>query len=175
MLIKNKHNFETINCSDIHDINGNSQVELQMMKIHLNKSELLIINIYCRGLKPEYLKKMGGEVDRRSEGKNFVLTGDFNAHNQLWGSKTTDTQGALLWDWIDEKEMVVLNDGSPTRLDPHHGTLSCIDLSIVNQELAPKTWWGALDDSWGSDHFPICTAIDLDNAIPEQTFGRGGV
>lgn len=67
-----------------------------------------------------------------------VWTGDFNAHNPIWGSRIRDGNGVLIEDFIDKNNLVVLNDGRPTRIQVNSGSLSCIDLTFASGELAPS-------------------------------------
>ena len=39
-----------------------------------------------------------------------LVSGDFNSHNTVWGSKDTDRNGDIIEDLIDEFDMVILND-----------------------------------------------------------------
>lgn len=67
-----------------------------------------VIHFYnpCLKLEVEMLDEVMGQV--RSP---VVCTGDFNAHNPLWGSKCKDKNGAILEDFLDKHLLVILNDG----------------------------------------------------------------
>ena len=84
---------------------------------------------------------------------NAIICGDFNAKNRLWGSPKNDPQGDNILDLIDNN-LTVLNDGSGTHLN-RDGSLSHLDLTIANNNIAPKCTWNTMDDSWNSDHIPI--------------------
>ena len=83
-----------------------------------------------------------------------IIMGDFNAHSTLWGSKQTDSRGHQIENFIDEHNLVVLNNKQPTRLH-HTGTLTCIDVTLTNPQMALNSTWSVLEDNLGSDHFPI--------------------
>lgn len=90
----------------------------------------------------------------------FILSGDFNAHHNQWGSHKDDYRGKIIDSITQERELIVLNDGRPTFI--HSGNSSrmqnsstCIDLSFCSAELANKLNWSVSDDQHGSDHFPI--------------------
>ena len=85
----------------------------------------------------------------------FILLGDFNAKHTLWGETTCDSWGNVVEEFIDGNDVVLLNDGSPTRYDVVHNTSSAIDLSICSSSLALDFHWSVNDDLHGSDHWPI--------------------
>lgn len=92
----------------------------------------------------------------------FMLLGDFNAHNQLWGSNKCDAKGKVIEDFVTEHNLVILNNGEHTRLDPRTGTTSAIDLTIISHDLASKLLWKAEPDTRTSDHFPIVISLPLE-------------
>lgn len=57
------------------------------------------------------------------------ICGDFNAYHRLWGSAYTTTNGETVHKFVNDNDLVVLNDVSGTRLDIRSGKLSAIDLS----------------------------------------------
>ena len=46
----------------------------------------------------------------------FIIMGDFNGHNPLWGSKTTTDKGKKLEDFISQEGLGIFNDGTDTYL-----------------------------------------------------------
>ena len=86
----------------------------------------------------------------------FLLMGDFNAHNPLWGSNNTNDRGKKIEeDFLAQENLCFLNDGSDTYLHPGYGSYSSIDLSICDPSLLLDYSWQVHDDLCGSDHFPI--------------------
>ena len=65
----------------------------------------------------------------------YVVCGDFNAHHKLWGGRRNDTKGNHLYNHVIENNIVVLNDGTGTRLNPINMETSSIDLSLRFQKL----------------------------------------
>ena len=84
----------------------------------------------------------------------FIIVGDLNGHNPLWGSNDTNNKGKLIEDMLSDHQLCVFNDGSNTYLHPASGTYTAIDLSITNSELIQDFKWYVHDDLCGSDHFP---------------------
>ena len=85
----------------------------------------------------------------------YILMGDFNAKNPLWGSALCDRWGTIIEQFIDNSDIVLLNDGSMTRYDVYHNTSSAIDLTLCSTSLALDYQWSVDKDLHGSDHWPI--------------------
>lgn len=92
--------------------------------------------------------------------KPFILSGDFNAHHNQWGSKRDDSRGKMIEALINDQHLITLNDGNPTfihsgNINGNNNITSCIDLTLCSAEIADKLNWTVADDQHGSDHFPI--------------------
>ena len=85
----------------------------------------------------------------------FILMGDFNARHTLWGESRCDRWGLLIEELIDQNDIVLLNDSSPTRHDIFHNTDSAIDLTICSSSLRLDYQWSVDYNTHGSDHWPI--------------------
>ena len=96
----------------------------------------------------------------------FVILGDFNSHNPLWGSDSTNNKGKKLEDFIAQNDLSLFNDGSNTYLHPATGTYSSIDLTITDPTLLNDFQWSVHGDMCGSDHFPIVIQPTL--PLPEE-------
>ena len=44
----------------------------------------------------------------------FVILGDFNAHNTIWGGDTTDSRGRSIEDFLANNNLCIWNDERPT-------------------------------------------------------------
>ena len=86
--------------------------------------------------------------------QSFILTGDFNCHNPLWGSTHTDRRGKQIEDTIDD-DIILLNDGAATHFCARTGKFSNIDLTLCDATLAPNLTWEVIPYLHGSVHFPI--------------------
>ena len=85
----------------------------------------------------------------------FMILGDFNGHNLLWGSNDNDPRGDLIEEFITQNDICLMNDKSKTYLDSGKGTFSSIDLSLFHPSLYLDYNWSVCEDQHGSDHFPI--------------------
>lgn len=73
----------------------------------------------------------------------------------MWGSKNTDINGLEVEKFIDDKELVCINDGKGTRYNSTSNTESAIDLTLVSIEIAGISAWEVKGRSTvGSDHYP---------------------
>ena len=82
------------------------------------------------------------------------MIGDLNAKHMLWGSPVNDFRGKTIAKFIDEQNMVCLNKGEGTRLN-YNGTISHLDLAICSGKLGYQMECDVINDSWGSDHYPL--------------------
>lgn len=99
----------------------------------------------------------------------FILVGDFNAHNLLWGNNLNSHLGKVVENIIDENNnIILLNNGDPTHFCLHSGAQSAIDLSICSTSIANTISWNVLNSLYGSDHFPIL--IEYGENIEEPIF-----
>ena len=99
----------------------------------------------------------------------FVLLGDFNAHNILWGSSHISDRGHKVEDFISRHDLCLYNSNSPTYLHPGTGTYTSIDLTICSPSLLLDYEWKVADDLHSSDHFPITleNTSKIDDVIPQ--------
>ncbi|KAL4112192.1 hypothetical protein QTP88_016027 [Uroleucon formosanum] len=80
---------------------------------------------------------------------------DFNSRNTIWGSSYTDNRGKIMGRLLERSDLILLNNGKPTRHNPVNGKFSAIDLSIASPSIAPDLEWDTLTSYNGSDHWPI--------------------
>ena len=77
------------------------------------------------------LMSIANDIIHRGEG--LILLGDLNrplmSENVSQGTK-------LLVDWLEEGNVKLLNDSTPTRIDPHSGKGSVLDLAIVSKNIS---------------------------------------
>ena len=86
----------------------------------------------------------------------FILAGDFNGHNVMWGCDDTNQRGLQLENFISKNSLSFMNDNkSKTYLHPATGSYSSIDLTLCSPVLLPNFTWKVTEDLCGSDHFPI--------------------
>lgn len=112
-----------------------------------------ICNIYLPNNYPININELEGLTQQLP--RPFIIVGDFNGHNPLWGSSRIDKRGKILERWLTDPEYVLLNTGSPTHFTCASGTFSALDLSICNANISHNLEWVVDDYLHDSDHFPI--------------------
>lgn len=131
-------------------INGN----LETIAIRIEHSEPFIIcNIYL----PNQTKLHLTEVENitRQLQKPYIIVGDFNSHNIIWGSNNTNQKGKTIEKLVQNENLVLLNDTSPTHVNLGNGNFSSIDLSLSTLTLAQRLEFEVLPKIYSSDHIPI--------------------
>ncbi|KAH9639658.1 hypothetical protein HF086_017652 [Spodoptera exigua] len=68
--------------------------------------------------------------------KPCIIMGDFNAHNIAFGCHSDNNRGRCLFHIIDECNLCILNDGSPTTVPYPNRQASAIDLALVSSSIA---------------------------------------
>ena len=71
----------------------------------------------------------------------FILLGDFNGHNILWGSKDINDKDRIIESFIDNHGLCLYNTKTPTYLHPATGTYTSLDLSICFPTLPGVVGW----------------------------------
>ncbi|KAI2646629.1 RNA-directed DNA polymerase from mobile element jockey [Labeo rohita] len=134
--------------------------ESVVIRVWSGESSIKVVNFYnpCSRLNTDILESVCGSM----QGK-IVVCGDFNTHSTLWGSNDADNNGSVVEEFIDDKELVCINDGKGTRYNSSSNTESAIDLTLVSNEIAGISTWEVKDRSTvGSDHYPIITRIGIE-------------
>jgi hypothetical protein len=103
----------------------------------------------------------------------YILTSDFNAHNQIWGSTTADQSGRETEALISaDQEITLLNTGSPTRFNIYNGSTSSIDLSFCSSSLSHALAWHTSSELYSSDHFPQIISFPLVTSSSASSYSR---
>ena len=87
--------------------------------------------------------------------KPFMIVGDFNSHNYLWGGNKSDAKGKVMETFMTRSNICLFNDDTPTYLHPATGSFTSIDLTMCSPSLFMDFTWRVEEDLHGSDHFPI--------------------
>ena len=68
-----------------------------------------------------------------------LITGDLNGHSEAWDcSMPADERGEEIEQWILEKDLTVLNDGSLTRINKQTGSMSKHNVTLAGRTLANR-------------------------------------
>ncbi|MEN8173077.1 MAG: reverse transcriptase domain-containing protein [Chloroflexota bacterium] len=105
----------------------------------------------------------------------FLILGDFNAHNKMWGDDRPDHRGKQIEDLINRHNLCIFNDKSKTYLHPATGSMTSVDLSLSDPSILLDYNWSVSEDLYGSDHFPIIfssTKPILSEKLPTWNFKK---
>ena len=98
---------------------------------------------------------------------NVVLTGDFNSKHESFGNKACNPGGNLLKEIIDDTNMTLINDDTPTHTSDRTGNQDILDLIFVSPPMIPhyRDFWVGHD--LGSDHNTIIGVFSYTPLIDE--------
>ena len=121
------------------------------IKIHLTKS-YTICSIYLPhvDLLRQDLEDLFDQL-----GPHSLILGDFNARHQMWGDHTANARGFMIEELISDRDLILLNDGTPTHYQIQTDSYSNIDLSITSSDCYTDFEYARLESLHGSDHYPI--------------------
>ena len=158
---------------DVSIIQEFSQTNEEVVGIRLNggpnRPTINIITIYNRPgnhVSPTILDRCHSLTGRT------LITGDFNCKHVAWGSTRNDPQGVALLQMLNDRRLVILNDGTRTRCDPISGNDQALDLCITNSIMAQNFRGWYVDGDIGSDHYPLRTTFQLGSAPSSATTYR---
>lgn len=158
-LVKNEIEFKSHKLPKLHPIESIAIVTQN------TQPKILFISIYIPPLPvnnndiKEPFKKLLDTIDDFNG--SVILAGDFNAHNQLWNpSHENCPRGELLEHLLDNRNLVLLNDGSSTLIKAPNTIPSAIDLTFATPELASKIDWKVTEEDFFSNHRVIHFNID---------------
>ena len=87
---------------------------------------------------------------------------DFNAHNKNWNCGTTDSNGLKLENSLNtHNNAFIHNTDSFSYIDTYRNLKSNIDLVISSINLSDKINCNVIDETWGSDHYPIFVNVEV--------------
>ena len=129
-----------------------TELQATAVSVTLDK-EITICSIYILpsfSLKTEHLDSFLKQLP-----SPYLLLGDFNGHNILWGNKENNSRGELIENFITNNDICLMNDKSNTYMHYPTGSFSSIDLSLCHPSPFLDFNWSACKDQHHSDHFPI--------------------
>lgn len=91
--------------------------------------------------------------------KDFLIIGDFNAHQVAWGCRRNDSRGSSIQSFIEDHNIICLNDHNLTTLAPFGNTGNVLDLVLSSLPLSSSCSFEVLDDPMSSNHYPILVSI----------------
>nr|CAH7721985.1 unnamed protein product [Callosobruchus chinensis] len=151
ILISQELDYKEVNLT--RNINSN----IEICAAQIQNSQINFISVY----KPPDVTVSQAEwsnIFQQIPNKK-IICGDY-CHHTTWRCQTNSSQGSKLIDAIDEEELVIMNNGSPTRLYRPNQSPAAVDLTFVSPDIAHLISWEVLTDPMGSDHFPILLTLN---------------
>lgn len=148
----------------------NLQTDLQAVaaKVHI-RSTITICSLY---LPPSVAINQNSLNNLISQlPKPFIILGDMNGHNPLWGSPNINYRGKQIEQLIQDHNLSLLNTNEITYFHSPNRTYHHLDLAICSPQLYPL-WNLQVDaDLHNSDHFPVILT-DVTHVNPNQCIPR---
>lgn len=101
--------------------------------------------------------------------KPYILLGDFNCHNPIWGSDKIDSKGQIVETIVNDLNLSILNTpNSHTHFTTSSGNFSSIDLTISTPNIQANLHWKPHDDLCSSDHFPLIIGLPSSEIVEKR-------
>ena len=146
------------------------QTELEAVAVQIHsKRKYSLCSIYIppsNRFNTDLVQKLNNVIQQLP--RPYVLMGDFNGRHPMWGDCISNTRGNIIYPFIEDQELAILNTGEPTHFHVQTGTFSTIDLSLCSPDCFLDFTWEVMDDALGSDHFPIFLSIIDEIAVPRS-------
>ena len=121
-----------------------TELQATAVSVTLDK-EITICSIYIPpsfSLKTEHLDSLLKQLP-----SPYLLLGDFNGHNILWGNKENNSRGELIVNFITNNDICLMNDKSNTYMHYPTGSFSSIDFSFCHPSLFLDFNWSVCKDN----------------------------
>lgn len=163
----NKHKFNLSGCgiyiknTIIHrEISLNTDIDCIAIEVINRNQTTTIVSIYLKPgvrIKSRKIQSLINQIKQ-----SYILMGDFNSHNTLWGSNNTDVRGKIIEEILQDNTIDVRNTGSPTFFSASHQTYTHIDPTLTSN-IPGNIQWQVLNNREFSDHYPILIEADINS------------
>ncbi|KAM7298149.1 hypothetical protein ISCGN_018773 [Ixodes scapularis] len=141
---------------------SSEQREVTAVSARLGDKDIVVVSVYWRPHSTtndedaEWLKLL---CTRTIHPLPVLIGGDFNAHHTSWGSKSNTVRGRSVADNALVAGLVLANspDAVTRRADSQQQDSTSPDVTWHSPSL--RCSWAVVDDTWGSDHFPIIIGL----------------
>ena len=113
-----------------------------LLQLENPENKLLICSVYRPPGKTVLVEEWNKYLQSTDQFESKIIGGDFNTHNALSGSSHNCPSGCNLVEALQNRDLVVLNDGSMTYIktsDNSEPSLSAIDLTLASPNIALQT------------------------------------
>lgn len=161
IMVRNNLEIEVIKDID----NSNEKIEAAGIKIINTDIKFKLIALYKKPNTQINNTQWNKIIKKCSEGLHTIITGDFNAHNIVWNCHNTDKAGEILFEAMNNNGLICLNMDTMSREGYIGQKSSNIDLFFGTPSMADIAECFQIDDTWGSDHYPIVCSIETSREI----------
>ncbi|KAM7289112.1 hypothetical protein ISCGN_029246 [Ixodes scapularis] len=141
---------------------SSEQREVTAVSARLGDKDIVVVSVYWRPHSTtndedaEWLKLL---CTRTIHPLPVLIGGDFNAHHTSWGSKSNTVRGRSVADNALVAGLLLANSPNTVtrRADSQQQDSTSPDVTWHSPSL--RCSWAAVDDTWGSDHFPIIIGL----------------
>jgi len=168
-LVREDWKYREVECG----VPGDGGVEVLGVDVFDDKKRVWhFVNVYVPPVNSRVVELSGIEgMCDMSEGSWFV-GGDWNAHNICWDPFVEgDERGEMVMEWLDERGLVVLNDGTASRKERGSGRPSVPDVTAVSGGMRNECRWEVVE-GFTSDHFPIVVTVGEGGVRPSREVKR---
>ena len=158
VLIDKKINFKPINIST-----SSYLIEVCGCEVESSAGNLAIFSFYIPP-NVNFTVLQLNTIISSTQCRNILICGDFNAHNICWGSRSTNSMGATLMDFVDFNNLFILNNGDTTYCG---SSPSCIDVTMCTPNVGLGASWEVKNECLQSTHRIIEICI---NATPSLKY-----
>ena len=131
------------------------QTHLQVVavKLYIESNKFVsICSIYLHSNNNINIQELNNVINQLPH--PFIITGDFNGHNPMWGSQKIDIRGQIIEQFINQNSISLINSGKNTRFNAYNGTSSAIDLTLCSPSVCHRVVWDISNSTYQSDHHP---------------------
>lgn len=136
-----------------------TDLDCTAIEIDIGRETLTLLSIYLQCNVKIKLGKLQGILNQIKE--PYLVVGDLNAYNTIWGSRYTNKRGETISKLIEDNRLSVFNNSSYTFFSVPHKTYTAIDVTLGSQCLDNKIHWQVGNSTEFSDHYPIYIDIHI--------------
>ena len=137
----------------------NTTLEAVACKVYFKDFSINICNVYFNEPADVNYVSLKALVDSIPNPK--LILGDVNAKHIAWGSPENNDRGTLINNVFSDKDLFILNDGSPTYYNSFLDLYSHLDITACSDNISHKFDWEVYHSKLSSDHFPIFISYNL--------------
>lgn len=138
----------------------NTDLDCTAIEIVNRNEKITIVSIYLKPVVRIKYNKIQSIINQINQ--PFIIMGNLNSHNTLWGSNHIDARGKIIQEIIENNSIDLQNTGSPTYFSATHQTHTCIDITLTSH-IQGSIQWKVMANREFSDHYPTMMQADINS------------